>query len=393
MVDSFGKLPAELRFTIMSHAPDPKTLFNLSVAYPNLVPELERTAQVLIPGVISRSMSTELEQLVNAILTVRANPSIVSQVYPYKSEFLEYYAIQADWSTNILYNLEFLTNIQSAIEFFAQGFIRKQMYSDKEQDSELPTRTEMERIHRALWRIEFCCKLQQIRAPSAHTRSRRLFSYLVTITPWEAEELECVYDYLAGFLLGDADMDQNLESSDAEVSSRLRKLVYPTPTYHRNSRETSRVLSRGLVSLYKHSPLPNTDHQSRKLEDSQSWADSFIRQAFYEAALDREPIPVRLKKLIIGDVPKARWSFEDADASLPNVGWRFVHPFMPNKTSMQRRPFKYLHRWGYFIWDAKRFMSLGLLSGKFSNDDHMLLRVSNCPYLLKIAQENTVQVK
>ena len=111
MVDSFGKLPAELRFTIMSHAPDLKTLFNLSAAYPDLVPELERTAQVLIPGVLSRSLPTELEQLVNVILTVRANPSIVSMVYPYKSGFLECYAIQADWSTNVLPNLEFLTNI------------------------------------------------------------------------------------------------------------------------------------------------------------------------------------------------------------------------------------------------------------------------------------------
>jgi hypothetical protein len=87
MVDSFGKLPAELRFTIMSHAPDPKTLFNLSVAYLDLVLELERIAQVLIP---------ELEQLVNAILTVCAKPSIVSMVYPHKSGFLECYAVQAD---------------------------------------------------------------------------------------------------------------------------------------------------------------------------------------------------------------------------------------------------------------------------------------------------------
>ena len=251
----------------------------------------------------------------------------------------------------------------------------------------------MERIHRALWRIEFCCKLQQIRAPSVLALSRRLCSYLITITPWEAEELECVYDYLAGFLMEDADTDQNLECSDADVSLKLRKLVYPTSTKHWNSREISRVLSKGLVSLHNRSPLPNTDHQSRKLEDGQSWGDSFIRQALYEAALDREPILERLKALIIGHVPNARWNYKDTDASLPNVGWRYIHPLMPNKTSMQRRPFKYLHRWGYFIWDKKRLMSWGLLSRKFSNDYHMVLRLSNCPYILKIAQKNTIQVK
>jgi hypothetical protein len=216
---------------------------------------------------------------------------------------------------------------------------------------------------------------------------------LITIPPWEAEELECVYDYLAGFLMGDADIDQDLECSDAHVALKLRKLVYPTSTNHWNSGETSRVLSKGLVSLQNRSPLPNTDHQSRKLEDGQSWADSFIRQAFYEAAINREPISERLKALIIGDVPNARWNYKDADASLPNVGWRFIHPFVPNRTTMQRRPFKYLHRWGYFIWDKKRLMSWGLLSKNFSNDYHMLLRLSNCPYILKIRRKNTRQVK
>ena len=150
VVDSFGKLSAELRVMVMSHAPDLKTLLNISAAYPDLAPELERTSEVLIPAVISRSTPTELEQLVNPILTVRAKPSTADAEPPFPGRRVKFYGIQADWSTNALLNLKLLVDIQSVIDFFVQGFVRKQCCPDKGQYSQPPTRTELERIHRAL---------------------------------------------------------------------------------------------------------------------------------------------------------------------------------------------------------------------------------------------------
>ncbi|KAK3174609.1 hypothetical protein OEA41_001855 [Lepraria neglecta] len=166
VVDSFGKLPAELRVMVMSHAPDLKTLLNISAAHPDLAPELERTSEVLMPAVISRYMPTELEQLVNAILTVRANPSTADAEPLFPGRRVKFYGVQADWSTKALLNLKLLVDIQSAIDFFVQGFVRKQCYPDKGKYSQPPTRTELECIHRALWRFELCCELY--RSPTSN---------------------------------------------------------------------------------------------------------------------------------------------------------------------------------------------------------------------------------
>ena len=109
VVDSFVKLSAaELRVMVMSHGPDLKPLLNISAAYPDLAPELERTSEVLIPAVISRSMPTELEQLVNAILTVRANPSTADAEPPFPGRRVKFYGVQADRSTKALLNLKCL---------------------------------------------------------------------------------------------------------------------------------------------------------------------------------------------------------------------------------------------------------------------------------------------
>ena len=80
----------------MSHAPNLKTLFNISAAYLDLAPELERTSEVLIPAVIPRPLTTELEQLVNAILAVRANPSTADAEPPFPGRRVEFYGVQAD---------------------------------------------------------------------------------------------------------------------------------------------------------------------------------------------------------------------------------------------------------------------------------------------------------
>lgn len=252
----------------MSRAPNLKTLFNISAAYLDLAPELERTSEVLIPAVILRPLTTELEQLVNAILAVRANPSTADAEPPFPRRRVEFYGVQADWSTKALLNLKLLVDIQSAIDIFVQGFVRKQCYPDKGQYSQPSTRTELERIHRALWRFELCCELCRSRKSNggfteygrlSGTCLNRQYNYLRTLTPWEAEELECVYDHLEGFLLGDANMDPGLECSDVDLCLELQKIIYPIATDKPNPGVSSRALSEGLVFLQRHLTLSRTD--------------------------------------------------------------------------------------------------------------------------------------
>ena len=133
----------------------------------------------------SSSLSMQSSQSAPTPQTADAEP-------PFPGRRVEFYGFQADWSTKALLNLKLLVDIQSAIDFFVQDFVRKQCYPDKGQYSQPPTRTELVRIHRALWRFELCCELY--RSPTSNggfieygrlssTRLNRPYNYLRTLTP------------------------------------------------------------------------------------------------------------------------------------------------------------------------------------------------------------------
>ena len=89
------------------------------------------------------------------------------------------------------------------------------------------------------------------------------------MTPWEAEELECVYDRLEGFLLGDANMDLDLECSNVNLCLNFQKIIHPTVADKLNSGVSSRVLSEGVVLLQRLTlSRTDPDYVSRELRDN-----------------------------------------------------------------------------------------------------------------------------
>ena len=168
-----------------------------------------------------------------------------------------------------------------------------------------------------------------------------------------------MYDHLEGFLLGDANMDLDLECSDVDRCLKLQKIIYPTAADKLNSGVTSRVLSEGLVFLQRYLTLSRTDpdYVSRELRDNPSLRELLIRPLLSQCRVYISSISERLKPLTTGQIPDATWNSGNCDTSLPNVGWQYFHPDVPQKTSVLRSSFRYLRRWGFCIWDEERLES------------------------------------
>ena len=384
MVQLFEELPAEIRFMVMHHAPDLLTLLNLSSVYPDLALELQRTSEVLIPAVISRSMSTELEKLANAIVTLHAQPLRVHADLDSQTRRIDISGLHADWSTHVLTNLKILVEIQGTIDFFVHGFVQTQGHPVGGQCSTPFTETELYRIHRAFWRFELCCELYQSTTATdgyekhgkfREVRINRQYIFLRTLTPWEAEELECVYDYLERLFLGNANVDQDLECSDVDICVDLQATILPTAGNKRSRGTESRFLSKGLVFLRRYLTMSGTDRVSQ-LEEDESCRHMFVRPVLSQCRVYLSMAPERLQQLITGQIPHSTWNSGDSDISLPNVGWRYFTPDVPLDRIVERKQFKYLRRWGFCIWDQERLESWGVLSKRYSDDVEMLFNNS-----------------
>lgn len=248
MRDPFYNLPVPLVVLILKSSLDLRSLGYLIQASPAAAATFEQDCDKITEAVITSTLPTQLQQLVRTIITVRTDDSIVktrSDSLAALDEFINSYVFGDAGSRPLsktsahLSVLRSVLDLASDIEHHAQSFFETHVnrvnevhpshlvkpsfrfsYEPFEDHPEgrpyqpakcgPPSWVENHRVCRALWRIQLYNDL----APfiGSEDGPRRVWGRL---TPWELDEMQCVYDHLQEIHPSDK------YTSDSQPSPRL----------------------------------------------------------------------------------------------------------------------------------------------------------------------------
>ena len=165
-------LPPEFMILILDHTPELRTLLNTAAALPQtLEREIDRMASKLIPQVLKRSMPSELLQLACAVHRLHQMTSCSIKELNFRRVDDDLFGLEPDWSCSKLSTIIDMVILHETIEFYIQDFVSRRRQPPVKwrafaKTAGPPTKIELYRIRRALWRFEFCSMLANKWVPS-----------------------------------------------------------------------------------------------------------------------------------------------------------------------------------------------------------------------------------
>ena len=210
-VASWHSLPTELQLMIMNLLPDIISFRNFIHAMPFAARTFTAYSTEIISNVLANCLSRDCQKLLFILISIQDHSPFSDRDVPFV------------FGTNIIYNprtcrfklsveprkpieiLDHLCRTIQAVSFFTSLFPKLQAYRHIDFDVQHLSVLELRRLQRSLLRFEICSVLAcsspfrnaEIASCDADTTQVDLLSaFLGRYTPWEVEELACVYDFL-----------------------------------------------------------------------------------------------------------------------------------------------------------------------------------------------------
>ena len=210
-VASLHSLPTELQLMIMNLLPDIISFRNFIHAVPMAAHTFAAYSTEMISNILANCLSRDCQKLLFVLISVQDHMPLSDRDVPFVL------------GTNIIYNpkicrfrlssepknpikiLDYLCRTIKAVSFFTSLFPELQAYRHADFHDRHLSVLELQRLQRSLLRFEICsvlaCSspLRDAEFPPSDanpTRGHLLSAFLGKYTPWEIEELACVYDFL-----------------------------------------------------------------------------------------------------------------------------------------------------------------------------------------------------
>ena len=193
----YPSLPPELAPIVLCQAPDAPTLRNLIISAPSFYHGYRATPKIILEAVLSNEYGS---RLLPEALTTQLSARLPKEDFDSARDVLltklqNKPQVPVDWT---LADSLALSKIHDNVNFFALEFAahwNEHVDETIPLDNEPATRTEMERIRRALFRFELYCNSfpKSLDRPGPDER-KELF--LDRFSPWENEQLVTMYEYL-----------------------------------------------------------------------------------------------------------------------------------------------------------------------------------------------------
>ncbi|KAL8924086.1 MAG: hypothetical protein Q9208_004223 [Pyrenodesmia sp. 3 TL-2023] len=222
-----------------------------------------------------------------------------------------------------------------------------------------PSPTELYRIRRALWRFWVLCMLAHcplglMRRCSFHVEAVQR-DFLEGLTPWELEELECVFVFLRDAYRASVGAESGQERGEARVRDQpasIRRLL-------------------ALMGYMLDSPRPSTldSADPNHTDPNHTHSDPILSSQLFDHARRTYNLPTS---------PPTIWPDTPAGVNAPNEGWlcycrnSVVGPdnyygmfngLAPPCEEKGRGPMEGFQRWGYCVWDEGRLTGWDMLEG------------------------------
>ncbi|MCJ1405133.1 hypothetical protein MMC11_008359 [Xylographa trunciseda] len=375
---SWADLPTELRAMVIHHVADIPSLYNLVLADPSTEAPLQYLLPTMLPAILARSMSFEIQSLVYMILAIQTAGKVPGgTVQDLLQSSRDVSGSRHIWEAQVgvvdpKSALRTIVHTGRAVEYFTRTFARcvcqpPTTASQRLRDNNSPlSAAEIHRIHRALWRLEVSSALWKSWLPSyspslvsSDERTSRLMLFLKQLNPWEMEELHCVHGHLERLL--DRDFhDPRIDRYGQVVSSD--KL--PAPVFHslapgqtQGAANAERV-SRGLASLYQ--DLRRTPLRTRMNDRCyvSHPTDVFVMSAIYRLKGTQERFPWFIERNV--SINSGPW-IDNLGTTTANAGWRFFTNLLTDRLHL----FAFLRQFSFCIWDEPRLRSWGVLDYRY----------------------------
>ena len=190
-------LPPELAPIILCQAPDAPTLRSLILCAPSFYHGYRATSKVILEAVLNNEYGSRLlpEALATQLSSRLPQEGFDSARNDFLTNLQNKPQMPVDWT---LTDSLALSKLHGDVDFFASEFAahwNEHVDEAVPVDTEPVTRTEMERIRRALFRFELYCNNfpKSLDRPGPDER-KELF--LDQFSPWENEQLVTMYEYL-----------------------------------------------------------------------------------------------------------------------------------------------------------------------------------------------------
>lgn len=335
-------LPNEIILQILSSMPDLETLHNFLRSYPASQDLFVAFAKDIILLTIRQNYPLQIQKLICTDLCLRQNPTINLEIEE-SEEYLELHlddekiSPRLETFTDPILALRHSVTVISDIEYHTQAFVASRQRKPGVARQLMPTqdpasRTELLRIRRGFWRLQFLCELLNIRnGISTHASPDDVMdAFSEKLTLWELEEMECVYYFLR-------EQYEILKfPRNCEKEPKAIVLVSSQPP------RAQRMLRSFGYKPGERSPL------SLGLDCNGSTIEDFITNVFGWGS-------------DLLDTPKTGTFWSDEVASnKPNEGWRYFDNHsqdVPGRWGcgdVARGPVLCFLNWGYCMWDKTR---------------------------------------
>lgn len=346
-------LPPEIWYTILSAVPDLLTLIHLMLVFPHLEAYFAIRYRELFADILGNSSSFQISKLASYVLFVRHGTPPIYE-----------YGLQKCTSKDILRTflenderpcvtcrmddpvaaLVDLAALYDETDCWTDAFILQRCCQSRLKTPAVqgPERraspTELYRVRRALWRIWALCEsantLSESRQPTVNVYA--VNDFFEGITPWELEEMECLYLFLR-----DEYRSLSIHIKKAAIDHSI--------TIHYQAH-----LLRRLRSTMGYWLEP---HFTAAVESKTPWTI-----LYYFAMVKYRPTFYRPQ------TPLTIWSDAPAGANSQNEGWRCYSrnsatspwPRIPTSFHISGSDFQ---EWGYCIWDQERLDDWKMLDG------------------------------
>lgn len=197
-VPTFQELPTELKQCLLSAVQDISTLQSIALSCSSYYHAFKNAESLITAHVIHNQVHVDvLPEAMAAFESSRLQLRTREHARNFVHDHLCSRTAPAE--SCILLNALPLSQLQLCVQYFADGFIAEAFnetspfgYCDDPPPRFGVSRTEVHRIHRALYRYEVYCNL--FRSPTLFELSEQLDLFFLRFSHWENEQLASVHD-------------------------------------------------------------------------------------------------------------------------------------------------------------------------------------------------------